>query len=211
MIARVDGEPCWVLELNSEGDEVHFRTAEAAADYITTYGLSGTSPRQLPVACWVASCDGEGCLEVEGDEDGDRVHLPAYTLGHALSDLSQLRRVGGWLLCQECATPAFPGFRELLDQAGGLFNQLAPDLPALTWSVGPDEVRGQADVAADDQEVAATLTAWSDRLALVLDEDQSVAGMREYTADRAGWRLVVWGVVDHAAWADGCRELIEAN
>jgi hypothetical protein len=92
-----------------------------------------------------------------------------------------------------------------------VFNQLAPDLPPLYWQVYPTggvlplEIRGQVEPGTDDTDAAATLTAWAARLALALDTDSSVPGMREYYDLRDGCLLIVWGVVDQERWADEVR------
>jgi hypothetical protein len=92
-----------------------------------------------------------------------------------------------------------------------VFNQLAVDLPPLYWQVyatggvGPQEIRGQIEPGTDDTDAAAILTAWAARLALTLDTDASVPGMREYSDLRDGCLLVVWGVVDHERWTDEVR------
>lgn len=101
-IQRVEGAHCWVVEINSEGDKIHFHTAEDAARYMES-GDTGPDPAELPVPCWTASCDGDGCLEVEGGEDGDEIHIVALTPKHAMADLNCLERVDGRLLCLECA------------------------------------------------------------------------------------------------------------
>jgi hypothetical protein len=99
-------------------------------------------------------------------------------------------------------------FLDLIDQATDLFNQLAPDLPPLMWSVNAGEVRGQVDPGADDDEAGQTLTLWADRLGLLLVEDDLPAA-REYAAVRGDWRLVVWGVTDQARWAEDSRRAIK--
>ncbi|WP_433169921.1 hypothetical protein [Kribbella sp. CA-247076] len=101
-----------------------------------------------------------------------------------------------------------PTFLELLSEAAGVFNQLASDLTPLTWYVCPDEVRGQVDVDATDEEASQILTAWADRLGLALVDD-CLPGAREYAAARSGWRLVVWGVTDTARWAEDTRAASE--
>lgn len=102
-----------------------------------------------------------------------------------------------------------PTFLEVLAEAAAAFNQLAPDLPPLGWSVSAYEVRGQVDPDAADDEVAQILTAWADRLGLVLIED-CLPGAREYIGVRSDWHLVVWGVTDRARWAEDTRRAIDA-
>lgn len=94
---------------------------------------------------------------------------------------------------------------ELLDQAAGDLNRLAPDLPALDWCVSADEVRGQVQPGTDDTEAAAVLEAWAARLGLTFDPTWSLPGMREYWTVHNGWRLVIWGVTDAARWAEETR------
>jgi len=101
-IQQVSDVHCWAVEVDADGSKIHFRTPEAAARYMES-GDTGPDPAELPVPCWTASCDGDDCLEVEGDEDGDEIHIAALTLNHAMADLQTLERVDGRLLCLECA------------------------------------------------------------------------------------------------------------
>jgi hypothetical protein len=102
-----------------------------------------------------------------------------------------------------------PTFLQLLSQAADLFNQLAPDLPPLMWSVYAGEVRGMVDPEADDAEASEILTRWADRLDLVSVPD-GLAGAREYTGVRDEWQLIVWGVTDSAQWAEDTRRAVDA-
>jgi hypothetical protein len=102
-IQQVSDTHCWALPVGDEDDKLHFATADAAAAYVIGSEHTGPDPAELPVPCWTASCDGDGCLEVEGNEDGDRIHILALTLRHAVTDLHSLERVDGRLLCLECA------------------------------------------------------------------------------------------------------------
>jgi hypothetical protein len=104
-VRRIDGPHCWVIELSSEGDEWHFPTAESAAQYAADPDYTGPDPAQLPVPCWTAVCEGDDCGEAEDDEDGNTIHIPAYTRLHALASLRTLEDVDGRLLCGECAEP----------------------------------------------------------------------------------------------------------
>jgi hypothetical protein len=103
-----------------------------------------------------------------------------------------------------------PTFLQVLDQAADLFAQLGPDLPELTWSIHPGEVRGQADADAGAYEVHRTLVVWANRLGLKLDPEACLPGMHEYAATIAGcWRLVVWGITDRTVWE--ARTALEAG
>lgn len=90
--------------------------------------------------------------------------------------------------------------------ADDVFNQLAPDLPALYWQVHvsatglPTEIRGQVEPGTDDSDAAAILTAWAARLSLP-HTDRSLPGMCEHFDLRDDCYLVVWGVVDRERWA----------
>lgn len=102
-----------------------------------------------------------------------------------------------------------PTFLEVQAEAAGAFNQLAPDLPPLTWFIYPNEVRGQVDVEAGDDETGRILTAWADRLDLVPVEE-ALPGAREYIGVRCEWHFVIWGVTDRARWAEDARRAIDA-
>jgi hypothetical protein len=103
-----------------------------------------------------------------------------------------------------------PTFLQVLDQAAELFVELGPDLPELTWTIHPGEVRGQADADAGGYVVHRTLIAWADRLGLKLDPDACLPGMYEYAGTIAGcWRLVVWGITDMPVWQ--ARTALEAR
>ncbi|MFD7161707.1 hypothetical protein ACFV9C_44480 [Kribbella sp. NPDC059898] len=107
MITKISDSPCWVVRLNDE-DELHFLTAEKAAEFVDRYGSRYGDPHQLSVPCWTATCDTEACDGVEGNEDGDPIHIPALNSRHALADLADLERVGRDLLCWECREVVFP-------------------------------------------------------------------------------------------------------
>ncbi|MET7284173.1 hypothetical protein ABZS29_38425 [Kribbella sp. NPDC005582] len=108
MITKVSTTPCWVVSINSEGDEGHFPTEKKAVEYADKYGSEYGGPRQLPVPCWTATCDTKTCDEVEGDEDGDAIHIPALHGRHAAADLTELVRVGRGLQCPTCRDKTYP-------------------------------------------------------------------------------------------------------
>jgi hypothetical protein len=89
------------------------------------------------------------------------------------------------------------------------FNQLAPDLPLLFWTVDDYEVRGMVDPDADNAEASEVLTLWADRLNLTLIEN-GLAGAREYAGTHGEQKLVVWGVTDRVRWAEDTRRAVEA-
>ncbi|HEY3561776.1 MAG TPA: hypothetical protein VGL05_30130 [Kribbella sp.] len=110
-----------------------------------------------------------------------------------------------WTSSQARTSAAAATLSELLDQAAGDLNRLAPDLPGLDWSVAAGEVRGQVQPGTDDAEAAALLEAWAARLGLAFDPRLSLPGMREYWTLHNGWCLVIWGVTDAARWAEETR------
>lgn len=137
------------------------------------------------------------------DSYADPTERAAYDGGHGLG---RLVRRGPY----QRAALSVPTFLQLLDQAAGTLNRLAPDLPPLMWSVYLSEVRGQVDPDADDTEAREVLALWADRLGLVPVED-GLAGAREYTGVRAEWQLVVWGVTDRARWIEDTRRAVDAS
>ncbi|HEY3561777.1 MAG TPA: hypothetical protein VGL05_30135 [Kribbella sp.] len=112
MISQVSETPCWVIRCGDDGEgALHSRTfeeaeetaRELAADHERTYTV-----KQLRVPCWTATCDGDGCIAEECNEDGWAVHIPADNRRHALSDLQELRHVDGRLLCSDCYDQEYP-------------------------------------------------------------------------------------------------------
>jgi hypothetical protein len=109
MIVKAGDEHCWVVPFGDEGEAAHFPIEQDAVRWAARYDRWGRGASRLPVPCWFASCDGDGCFAMESNEDGDTVHIPAYTRKHVLSDLQELTRVdGGRLLCVDCVTKAKP-------------------------------------------------------------------------------------------------------
>ena len=111
-IERLSTTPCWRVLLGNDGDEVHFPTAEVAHQFVAERAAEDgerlyPDPEELPVPCWIATCDGADCLAVECDDDGSPIHIPAYTRRHALSELQELARDDSRLLCADC-TPLVP-------------------------------------------------------------------------------------------------------
>ncbi|MFD7161665.1 hypothetical protein ACFV9C_44270 [Kribbella sp. NPDC059898] len=102
--------------------------------------------------------------------------------------------------------------QQLLDEHAAtrnhdVLNQLAPDLPPLFWviysphsSINPGEIHGTTQAGTDDDDTASILAAWADRLDLPLNETRGMPGMHEYADDRAGRRLIVWGVTNREDW-----------
>jgi hypothetical protein len=168
-----------------------------------------TEPKQLsPESRRQVDAFRQGQADAEkGREDNQQAYAEpteraAYDGGHGLGRV--LRR-GPYL----GPARSVPTFLQLLDQAAGIFNRLAPDLPPLMWSVSANEVRGQVDADADDIEAGEVLTLWADRLGLALVAD-CLAGAREYAGVRAEWQIVVWGVTDKARWTEDTRRAVEA-
>jgi hypothetical protein len=168
-----------------------------------------TEPKQLsPESRCQLDAFRQGQTDAEkGREDNQQAYADpteraAYDGGHGLG---RLIRRGPY----KRAALSVPTFLQLLSQAAGTFNRLAPDLPPLMWSVCANEVRGQVDPDADDIEAGEVLTLWADRLGLVLVDD-CLAGAREYAGVRAEWQLVVWGVTDKARWTEDTRRAVEA-
>ena len=102
-----------------------------------------------------------------------------------------------------------PTFLELLSRTTDAFNQLAPDLPPLYWSVYGTEIRGQVEPGTDDDEARQILAAWAERLDLAPVVD-GLPGASEYVGRREEWELAVWGVTDRARWAEDTRRALDA-
>lgn len=112
MITKVSDTPCWVIPLGGDDDTTaHFPTLDEAHESARKWAVDGERTytiEQLSGPCWTATCDGEGCLAEEINEDGWAIHFTAYTARHVLADLQELREAEGRLLCSDCHDRAYP-------------------------------------------------------------------------------------------------------